>query len=116
MVEKANTVKLNFPDISRGHIGPIIFNKQAEILRDHIEDAKAKGARILTGGEIENHGGGLWLRPTVIADVTQDMKVMREETFGPIMPVMAFDTTDEVISCANDTEFGLSAAVFAGNA
>jgi len=113
LVEKANNVELNFPDISSGHIGPIIFDKQADILRGHIEDAKAKGAHVLTGGQIETLGGGLWLRPTVIANVTHEMKVMREETFGPIMPVMAFDKIEDAISLANDTAFGLSAAVFA---
>lgn len=114
LVEKAEAVRLNWPDMSSGEIGPIIFDRQAETLARHIEDARAKGARILTGGEIETHGGGLWLRPTVISKVAHDMAVMREETFGPILPVMGFDTQDEAIALANDTEFGLSAAVFAG--
>lgn len=114
LVEKASAVALNWPEINRGHIGPIIFAKQAETLQSHIDDAAAKGARVLTGGEIENHGGGKWLRPTVLADVTHDMAVMRDETFGPIMPVMAFDTVEQAVALANDSEFGLSAAVFAG--
>lgn len=115
LVEKAGAARLNWPDITVGEIGPIIFDKQAAILDAHIEDARQKGAHVLTGGEIETHGGGLWLRPTVIADVTQDMKVMREETFGPIMPVMGFSSEDEAVRLANDTEYGLSAAVFAGS-
>ena len=114
LTKKAEAARLNWPDIGIGEIGPIIFANQAETLRAHIADAVSKGARVLTGGEIETHGGGLWLRPTVLADVTHDMAVMREESFGPILPVMAFDTTDEAIALANDTEFGLSAAVFAG--
>ena len=69
---------------------------------------------MLTGGEIEHHGGGLWLRPTVLADATHEMAVMCEETFGPIMPVMAFDTIDEAVTLANFGDYGLSAAVFAG--
>jgi acyl-CoA reductase-like NAD-dependent aldehyde dehydrogenase len=77
-------------------------------------DAVAKGAQVLTGGEIETHGGGLWMRPTILSHVTHDMDIMRHETFGPIMPVMAFDNTEMAIALANDTEFGLSAAVFAG--
>ncbi|MEM1380637.1 MAG: aldehyde dehydrogenase family protein [Pseudomonadota bacterium] len=112
LVDKARAVELNWPDIDKGHIGPIIFDQQADILQTHIDDAVAKGARVLSGGSIENHGGGLWLRPTVLTDVNHDMIVMREETFGPILPVMAFDSTDEAISLANDTDFGLSAAVF----
>jgi acyl-CoA reductase-like NAD-dependent aldehyde dehydrogenase len=114
LVEKASAVELNWPDISHGHIGPIIFAKQADTLQAHIDDAVAKGARVLTGGQVEDHGGGKWLKPTVLADVTHEMAVMREETFGPILPVMAFETVDEALTLANDTEFGLSAAVFAG--
>ncbi len=114
LVEKTKAVELNWPDIDRGHIGPIIFDKQADTLQAHIDDAVAKGARVLTGGQVEDHGGGKWLKPTVLADVTHDMAVMRDETFGPILPVMAFDTIEEAVGLANDTEFGLSAAVFAG--
>lgn len=114
LVQKAGTVDLNWPEITRGHIGPIIFEKQADTLQAHIDDAVAKGARVLTGGKVENHGGGKWLKPTVLADVTHDMAVMRDETFGPILPVMAFETVADAITLANDTEFGLSAAVFAG--
>jgi acyl-CoA reductase-like NAD-dependent aldehyde dehydrogenase len=107
----ARACRLNWPDVGVGEIGPIIFSKQAEILRLHIEDAKAKGAHVLAGGEIETHGGGLWLLPTVLTDVDHTMMVMREETFGPIMPVMVFDTVEEAIALANDTPYGLSAAV-----
>lgn len=114
LTEQAQKVRFNWPDIVEGEIGPIIFEKQADILRAHIEDAVQKGARVLTGGEIETHGGGLWLRPTVLADVDHTMDVMCKETFGPIMPVMAFEQTNDAVALANDTEFGLSAAVIAG--
>lgn len=115
LVALASAVRLNWPDITSGDIGPIIFERQAELLRDQIEDARARGARILTGGEIETHGGGLWLRPTVIANVDHDMAVMREETFGPILPVMAFDDEAQAVRLANDGDYGLSGAVFAAN-
>ena len=114
LVEKAKAVELNWPDIGRGHLGPVIFDKQADNLQSHIDDASAKGAHVLTGGKVEDHGGGKWLKPTVLANVTHDMAVMRDETFGPILPVMAFDTIEDAVRLANDTEFGLSAAVFAG--
>ncbi len=114
LVAKAKAVRLNWPDIGAGDIGPIIFANQAEILQRHIDDAVAKGAKVMTGGMIETHGGGRWLEPTVLSNVTHDMVVMREETFGPVLPVMAFDTASDAIALANDTEFGLSAAVFAG--
>ncbi|MFQ3665069.1 MAG: aldehyde dehydrogenase family protein [Sphingomonadaceae bacterium] len=111
LVEQAEAVRLNWPDIAEGDIGPFIFARQAEIVAAQLADAVAQGARVLTGGRIETHGGGLWLRPTVLADVTHAMAVMREETFGPVMPVMAFDTVDEAVALANDSVYGLSAAV-----
>lgn len=114
LAEKAAAVRLNWPDIGAGEIGPIIFDRQADILSAQIADAQVRGARVLSGGEIERHGGGRWLRPTVLADVTHQMTVMRDETFGPILPVMAFDTVDEAVALANFGDFGLSAAVFAG--
>lgn len=114
LTEKAAAVRLNWPDITTGELGPIIFDRQADILADQIADARAKGAQVITGGEIETHGGGLWLRPTVLTNVSHQMKVMTEETFGPIIPVMPFGTIMEAVALANDTEYGLSAAVFSG--
>ena len=115
LAEKAKAVRLNYLDISNGHIGPFIFGQQADKVAAQIKDAKAKGALILSGGEILHHGGGKWLEPTVIRDVTHDMEIMREETFGPVIPVMAYDTIEEAIKLANDTEFGLSGGVYASD-
>jgi acyl-CoA reductase-like NAD-dependent aldehyde dehydrogenase len=115
LVAAAQAARLNWPDIAHGDIGPLIFARQADVIADHLADAFAKGARALTGGQIERHGGGLWVRPTVLVDVTHTMRVMSEETFGPILPVMAFDSEDEAVRLANDTEYGLSAAVIAGS-
>jgi succinate-semialdehyde dehydrogenase / glutarate-semialdehyde dehydrogenase len=115
LVAAAKAVRLNQPDIGQGELGPIIFAKQADILAAQIDDAKAKGGRVLTGGVIEHHLGGLWLAPTVIVDVNHNMAVMTEETFGPILPIMAFDTIEEAIALANDSVYGLSAGVIAGS-
>lgn len=115
LVDRANELELNTPDIHAGHIGPLIFERQAEIIADHLAEAVDSGARVLCGGEIEDHGGGKWIRPTVVTDVDHSMKLMTEETFGPVMPVMAFDSVDEAVALANDTQYGLSAAVFAGS-
>ncbi len=109
---KARAVRFNYPAIGTGEIGPIIFETQASILAAQIADARGQGARVLTGGQIETHGGGLWLAPTVITHVTHRMKIMTDETFGPVMPIMAFDTIEEAVALANDSQFGLSAAVF----
>ena len=111
LVEMAEKVELNYPDMHQGHIGPLIFEKQAEIIANHLDDAIAKGAEIRCGGRIETHGGGKWIRPTVVTNVDHSMKLMTEETFGPVIPVMAYDSIDEAVILANDTKYGLSAAV-----
>jgi len=114
LVQQAERVELNYPDPRRGQIGPFIFARQAQIVDEHLEDALALGARIRTGGKSLNLGGGLYMRPTVLTEVTHAMKIMRDETFGPVMPVMRYHTEEEAVRLANDTYFGLSAAVIAG--
>lgn len=111
LVRQAEAVELNHPDIHAGHVGPLIFARQAEIIAAQLEEARARGARVLCGGAIEHHGGGAWMRPTVVVDVTHDMALMQEETFGPVIPVMTWRDAAEVVAMANDSVYGLSAAV-----
>ncbi|MEM6834817.1 MAG: aldehyde dehydrogenase family protein, partial [Pseudomonadota bacterium] len=113
LVEKANAVTLNAQDMQHGQLGPFIFEQQAKIVGAQLEDAKSKGARVLAGGTVEDHGGQ-WLRPTVLAGVSTDMAVMTEETFGPVLPITRFDSLDHAVTMANDSQYGLSGAVFAG--
>ncbi|MGV0107639.1 aldehyde dehydrogenase family protein [Nostoc sp. DSM 114160] len=113
LVAKAHRLKLAYPTVESGEIGPIVAEKQAAIISDHLLDAVEKGAVIHCGGVIEDLGGGWWCRPTVLTQVNHSMKVMTEETFGPIMPVMPFSGVGEAVSLANDSIYGLSAAVFA---
>jgi acyl-CoA reductase-like NAD-dependent aldehyde dehydrogenase len=115
LVEKAKQVRINWPDIHSGQIGPFIFQQQALKVREQLEDAVAKGATVHCGGEVTNHDGGYWCLPTVLTGITDDMLLMQDETFGPVIPVMSFTTTEEAIQMANDSEFGLSAAVFGGD-
>lgn len=115
IVENAKTVELNYPNINSGHIGPIIFEKQADIIKNQLDDALEKGAKIHTGGEIEHHGGGLWCRPTVITNITHDMDIITKETFGPVLPIMSFESDEEAVRLANDTEYGLSGSVYSEN-
>ncbi|MBL8552146.1 MAG: aldehyde dehydrogenase family protein [Hyphomonadaceae bacterium] len=115
LVKKAGDVRVNSDDPRAGHLHPFTFAPQAGIVQRHLADAVSKGAKILTGGQVETIGGGLYMRPTVVTDVTHDMILMREETFGPIVPVMRYATTDEAIALANDTTFGLTASVIAGD-
>ncbi len=112
LARKAARVGLAYPTTGDGLIGPLTFAPQAEIIRRHLADAREKGAVVHTGGEIEHHGGGLWCAPTVLSNVDHSMAIMTEESFGPLMPVMAFDGVDEAIALANDSEYGLSGAVF----
>lgn len=114
LVDRARAVMLNLDDIHDGEIGPIIFDRQAAVIEAHIADAVARGARVETGGTLVRRGG-IWCPPTVLTGVTHDMRVMREESFGPLLPVMAFDTLDAAVALANDTEFGLSGSVIAGS-
>lgn len=91
--------------------GPLINESAVLKVEGQISDALAKGARILSGGK--RHAlGGTFFEPTVLADVTQEMHVAREETFGPIAPLFRFRTDEEVIAMANDTEFGLASYFF----
>lgn len=115
LVARCEEIALNYPDPLSGHIGPFIHEPQAAIVDRHIDDAVAKGARIATGGKSQNLGGGLYMRPTVLTNVDHTMEVMREETFGPVIPVMAYEGADEAVRLANDTIFGLSAAVIGGD-
>lgn len=115
LVEQAAAVRLNAEDIGTGDIGPFIFAAQAAIVQAQIDDAVARGATVLTGGRVEEIGGGQYLRPTVLTGVTGDMAIMREETFGPVLPVTAFATIDDAVAIANDSAFGLSAAVLAAS-
>lgn len=114
LVEKARKVEINFPDIHQGHVGPFIFPDQADVVRRQVDDAVAKGAQVLCGGEIIDHGGK-WCLPTVLTQVTHQMDVMTHETFGPVIPVMAYQSVEQAIEFANDSRYGLSANVVAGD-
>ena len=101
-------------DTYTAEIGAMTSPPQVEIVSEQVEDARASGARVLTGGR-RGDGPGDWYEPTVIADVDQSMKVMREETFGPVIPVMKVADVEQAIEFANDTSYGLGSSVFAGD-
>jgi len=88
-------------------IGPLIDENGVKKVEEHVADAVGKGAKVIVGGK-RHEKGGLFFQPTVIADVTPAMIVSREETFGPVAPLIRFKTEDEVIELANDSEFGLA--------
>ncbi|SHE94647.1 succinate-semialdehyde dehydrogenase / glutarate-semialdehyde dehydrogenase [Ruegeria intermedia] len=92
--------------------GPLISDEAVAKVQEHIADAKANGGTILTGG-LPHDLGGTFFQPTIITDVTQNMKVAQEETFGPLAPLFKFEDEDEVIAMANDTIFGLASYFYA---
>jgi succinate-semialdehyde dehydrogenase / glutarate-semialdehyde dehydrogenase len=115
LVGKANQLNLAFPTMDSGQIGPIISEKQVVIIDNQLEDAFKKGATLKAGSmKCEELGGGFYCRPTILTNVNHEMKIMTEETFGPILPVMMYSDIDEAITLANGTQYGLSGAVFAG--
>jgi succinate-semialdehyde dehydrogenase/glutarate-semialdehyde dehydrogenase len=93
-------------------VGPMIRERQVRIVESHVEDAKQRGARVLAGGVRLPQLGPNYYAPTVLADVTHDMRIMREETFGPVLPLMACAGDEDAVRMANDSEFGLAASVW----
>jgi succinate-semialdehyde dehydrogenase/glutarate-semialdehyde dehydrogenase len=94
--------------------GPLISEDAVDKVIEHIEDAKAKGAKVLTGGTRHNLGG-TFFQPTILTGVTRDMQVANDETFGPVAPLFRFDTVEDVIEQANDTIFGLASYFYAND-
>jgi acyl-CoA reductase-like NAD-dependent aldehyde dehydrogenase len=93
-------------------IGPLIHERQVRTVEQHIEDARSRGARVITGGQRLPELGPNYYAPTVLADVTHQMRVMRGETFGPVLPIMPFDSEEEAVRLADDSEYGLAASVW----
>ena len=110
VVDKVKTLKLGTS--GDFDLGPIIWPNQLEIIERHVQDAVAKGAKILTGGKRAHETGKLFYEPTVLVDVTHDMALMREETFGPILPIVRVRDENEALRLANDCVYGLAANVW----
>jgi succinate-semialdehyde dehydrogenase/glutarate-semialdehyde dehydrogenase len=106
IVEKVKTLRVG----ARGEfdIGPMIWPQQLDVIERHVEDARRKGAQILVGGRRQ----GAFFEPTVLTDVTHDMLVMTEETFGPVLPIVRVRDEDEAVRLANDSTYGLAASVW----
>ncbi len=114
-VEKTNKLRVGHGLDRDTDVGPMIHERQLRIVESHVEDAVACGARVLAGGSRLPEMGTNFYKPTVLADVTHEMHIMREETFGPVLPVMAFDSDEEAVRLANDSGYGLAASVWTRN-
>ena len=93
-------------------VGPMFWPRQLEVVEAHVADALAKGARVLAGGRRNPSLPGLYYEPTVLVDVTHEMLIMREETFGPVLPIQRVPDEEEALRLANDSPYGLGATLW----
>lgn len=95
-------------------IGPLVSKRHFERVLGHVDAAKEEGATLVTGGT-RALDGGYFVKPTVFVDAAPAMRIVREEVFGPVVTVTPFDTVDDAVRLANDTDFGLAASVWSQN-
>lgn len=113
LIERARTIVVGAPDDWDTDMGPVIDAKQQARILSYIDGAKAEGATVaLGGGKPDGIDRGFYVEPTILADVENSMTVAREEIFGPVLSVIAYDTEDEAVAIANDSEYGLAASVW----
>jgi aldehyde dehydrogenase (NAD+) len=116
VAERARSIRMGNPLDDDTELGPLAFEDQRDKVASYVDLGRSEGARVLTGGRATDGGlGGFFYEPTVLVDVTNEMRVVREEIFGPVAAVMPFDTEDEVIALANDTDYGLAAGIWTSN-
>lgn len=105
--------KIGNAENKESEVGPLVAKRQLDLLISQVEDAKAKGVKVITGGNsLEEKLGGAFFEPTVLTDVTTDMRIWTEEVFGPVLPIVKFKTEQEAIELANQTTYGLGSYVF----
>jgi aldehyde dehydrogenase (NAD+) len=115
LTERAKTLKLGDPLDPTTDVGPVITKQQQHRILGYLQDAKAEGATAVVGGgapQGPQFETGNWIEPTVFTGVTNDMAIARDEVFGPVLVVLTYDTIDEAVAIANDTDYGLSAGVW----
>jgi acyl-CoA reductase-like NAD-dependent aldehyde dehydrogenase len=115
MAARADTLVVGRPLEESTELGPMISASQRQVSFDYLEIGQKEGARLITGGDIPEEqaaDGGFYIRPAVLADVRNDMRVAQEEIFGPVVSLIPFDTEEEAIRLANETEYGLSGSVW----
>ena len=115
LVSRASTLKLGDPLEATTHVGPIISASQRDRILEYFGIAAQEGATVALGGRAPSgpeFEKGYWIEPTIFVDVTNDMRIAREEVFGPVLVVLTYDSVDEAVKIANDTSYGLSAGVW----
>jgi acyl-CoA reductase-like NAD-dependent aldehyde dehydrogenase len=111
-VTKAKKLKVGNGLEAGTDVGPMIHPRQLQVVEEHVSEAVRRGARLLAGGHRLPQIGENFYEPTILADVTHQMRIMREETFGPVLPVASFKDEAEAVQLANDSEFGLAASIW----
>jgi acyl-CoA reductase-like NAD-dependent aldehyde dehydrogenase len=112
VVKETRALKQDKASVDAIDIGAMTNERQLQIVEDHVSDAVERGAQIRAGGHRLNGSGGWFHQPTVVTGVDHSMKIMRDETFGPVLPIMTFKTDEEAVRLANDSIYGLTASVF----
>lgn len=115
VVKETKLLKQDKPSTGDIDVGAMTNERQLEIVEDHVSDAVEQGANVRTGGHRLEQSTGWFHEPTVVTGVDHSMKLMRDETFGPVLPIMTFKTDEEAVRLANDSIYGLTASVFTGN-
>jgi betaine-aldehyde dehydrogenase len=118
LTERTRAITIGDPLDPASQMGPMVSRAQLDKVLSYIEIGSQEGATLHYGGgqpKLQGMEDGHWIEPTIFTDVTDTMRIAREEIFGPVMSILTFDDEDEVIVRANDTEFGLSAGVFSGD-
>jgi acyl-CoA reductase-like NAD-dependent aldehyde dehydrogenase len=111
-VERTKALRVGNGADAETEVGPMIHEQQLRIVEAQIEDARANGATVLTGGTRLPELGPNFYAPTVVVGVDHSMRLMREETFGPVLPIVPFESDDDAVGLANDSEFGLAASIW----
>jgi len=115
-IQRANNLKLGFGKDEKPDMGPLVTRLDRDRMFELVDDAVSKGATLEAGAKVPaGKEKGNWIEPTVLSGVTNEMRVVQEEIFGPVAPIMKFTTDDEVLELANDTEYGLASYIFTNN-
>lgn len=112
VVEKTRKLRQNLGNVETTDVGAMISENQLKTVENHVADFRQNGAKILTGGKRNDDFRGTFFEPTVISGANNRMRAMREETFGPTLPIAVFKTESEAVELANDTDFGLTASIW----
>jgi succinate-semialdehyde dehydrogenase/glutarate-semialdehyde dehydrogenase len=112
VVKETRALRQGKANLDGVDVGAMTNERQLKIVENHVAEAVRKGARVQTGGRRVDHGSGWFHEPTVMTHVDHSMKIMTEETFGPVLPIMTFKTDDDAVKLANDSIYGLTASVF----